>query len=295
MNTQQLRVKYNNEWPNKFLFDVEKQLTDKLNNLGLKVINVVKLKENDDNNFQTYLGYLIDSLDMLPLRPDFAFDNIWKALDAEFFVIQNELNQNNTSRFDAFIDEILINVNVSTAFIKYLNVIPEQTCKYAAKRIIESSLKENNNQETLYRRAQSSLSESFINEFVNKYPPSSNKKPIAGDLRNAGKLLKKVFNKEKISLNGVDYTFNDNSLIKFLLKIVLANYRNERFHGAVFSPFRSSTATLDTYAHAYFLFHLSYALLLDVFLYREYEVTTIEEVNKYIDKNIDIYSKLFQK
>lgn len=103
MNTKQLRVKYNNEWPNKFLFDVEKELVDKLKSLDLEVINVVKLKENDDNNFQTYLGYLIDSLDMLPLRPDFAFDNIWKALDAEFFVIQNELNQNNTSRFDIFI------------------------------------------------------------------------------------------------------------------------------------------------------------------------------------------------
>ena len=50
-----------------------------------------KAKISDDHKFQSYLGYMLDALDMLPMRPDLAFDHLWKALDSEFFIVQQKL------------------------------------------------------------------------------------------------------------------------------------------------------------------------------------------------------------
>src|SRR5690606_18090519 len=80
VNTKQLRVKYHNGWPAKFDFPAEQKFAAKLQAAGLaQGLVVVPLEFSDDHQFQFYLGYLIDALDMLPMRPDLAFEHIWKA------------------------------------------------------------------------------------------------------------------------------------------------------------------------------------------------------------------------
>lgn len=294
MSTKELRIKYNNDWPKRFFFPQEKEFQQKLEEYQTNGFAIAQLSCSDDRDFQKYLSYLLDAVDMLPYRPDFAFDNIWKALDLEFFIHQSK-TKDDKNRFDIFVDNIMNDINIASSFIKYLKIIPYQTCEYAAKRIIEVSLETDQHQKTLFKRAKQSLGEVFITAFVGKYPPSSNNKPIAKDQRNAGRLLKKIFNRDEIKLNGVKYIFSEKDLVKFLLSVVLANSRNERFHGVVFPPFRSSRSSLDTYAHAYFLFHLSYAILLDVFFYNKYNVIDLKNISDTIEKNICIFSQVFDQ
>jgi hypothetical protein len=295
MNTKQLRIKYNNEWPDSFDFPAEKKFLKLLKSKGLAQALVASdLKFSDTYQFQFYLGYLIDALDMLPKRPDLAFDHVWKALDSEFFIVQRELGNQNCSRFDGFVDKIFNDQKAAASILEYIELIPFQTCEYAAKRVIEASLEKDKYAKTLFSRAKNSLGEDFIQEFVKKYPPTSNDKPSPADQRKAGRLLKIVFSSSEIELNEKKYTLTKEELAKFLVKVVLANSRNERFHGGVFPPFRSSSAKMSTYAHAYYLLHISYALLLDVFLYREYEVVDATNVVNVMKNNVMIFKLLFE-
>jgi len=294
MNTRQLRVEYNNKWPKTFNFPIENKFLKILENKGIQqVLTPALLNESEEYQFQFYLGYLLDALDMLPMRPDLAFDHVWKALDSELFIVQQELGDQNCSRFDGFVDKVLSDQNAVATFLKYLSLIPYQTCEYAAKRVTEASTESDNHAKTLFGRAKNSLGEDFVLKFVEKYKPSSNGKPSPSDQRKAGRLLKLVFSGNEVELDGIKFQISEKQLSIFLVKVVLANSRNERFHGGVFPPFRSSVAKLETYAHAYFLLHISYALLLDVFLYREYGVTDSASVESVMNDNAGVFNSLF--
>ncbi len=295
VDTKQLRVKYHNDWPAKFPFPVEEKFASKMQSAGLSQgLVAVPLEFTSDHQFQFYLGYLIDALDMLPMRPDLAFEHIWKAVDAEFFIVQAEIGNQKASRFDGFVDKVLGDSNTAGAFVDYIRIIPHQTCEYAAKRVIQASAATDQNSGILLNRAKQSLGEQFITSLVEKYPAGPSGKPSPGDQRKAGRLLKIVFSGTEVELRGSSFTFSQENLMKFLVKVVLANSRNERFHGSVFPPFRSSSAKLSTYAHAYFLLHLSYSLLLEVFLYREHGVVTTNAVKSAIQHNANLFKLLFE-
>lgn len=295
MDTKQLRVKYHNEWPSRFLFPAEVKFAAKMKSAGLaQGLVAVPLESASDYQFQFYLGYLIDALDMLPMRPDLAFEHIWKALDAEFFIVQAEIGDQKTSRFDGFLDKVLGDPNAAGAFTDYIRLVPYQTCEYAAKRVIQASVATDRNSSILLFRAKQSLGEQFISRLAVKYPAGANGKPCPVDQRKAGRLLRIVFCGKEVELGDAKFRFSQDDLTKFLVKVVLANSRNERFHGGVFPPFRSSSARLSTYAHAYFLLHLSYSLLLEVFLYREYGVVSADAVKAGIRHNANLFKLLFE-
>lgn len=295
MDSKQLRVKYHNDWPAKFSFPAEQKFAATMQAAGLaQGLVAVPLEFSSDHQFQFYLGYLIDALDMLPMRPDLAFEHIWKALDAEFFIVQAEIGNQSASRFDGFVDKVLADSNAGGAFLDYIQITPYQTCEYAAKRVIQAFFASDNNSDILLNRAKKSLGTDFISALAEKYPAGSNGKPSPSDQRKAGRLFKIVFAGTEVDLGGAKFSFSQEELTKFLVKVVLANSRNERFHGSVFPPFRSSSAKLSTYSHAYFLLHLSYSLLLEVFLYREYGVVSGESVKRGIQHNANLFKLLFE-
>lgn len=80
-----------------------------------------------------------------------------------------------------------------------------------------------------------------------------------------------------------------------LISIVRPQFRNERFHGTTFPPFRSSAAKLKTYAHGYFILQVAYALLLEVFLYRNFGVISQVDAGETIKNNKEIFAKLFER
>lgn len=75
----------------------------------------------------------------------------------------------------------------------------------------------------------------------------------------------------------------------------MPQFRNERFHGTTFPPFRSSAAKLKTYAHGYFILQVAYALLLEVFLYRNFGVISQSTAGEAIEENKNLFVKLFDR
>ncbi|WP_371017749.1 hypothetical protein [Pseudalkalibacillus sp. JSM 102089] len=81
--------------------------------------------------------------------------------------------------------------------------------------------------------------------------------------------------------------------LNILINGILYTFRNDRAHGAVFSPFRSSMASLKTYAHSNFCFLAAYILLLILMSNNnEYKMKN-ESVVENITQNIYLFQKLY--
>lgn len=289
-----MRVRYNNNWPAKSLFPVEELLNTRLSEHNLQQIFIpAKLEECTEQYFHTLLSHYLDGIDQLPFRPDIAFDSIWKALDHEFFKVKDESSlPQHTSRFDAFLDRITQNNNVSNAFESLSKVIPMQTCEFVAKRILTSKIEPDNHADAFLKKVRNCMGVDLYNDFLSKYESlwlaSSSEVQ-----RKSGGVLRKLMLGDVVTIGGNSYQFTNEQCSSFLISIVMPQYRNERFHGTTVPPFRSSTAKLKTYAHAYYLFFVAYGLLLEVFLYRNFGVITQDVVTNTMDKNKNSFTVVF--
>ncbi|MCY1295961.1 hypothetical protein D9M70_453250 [compost metagenome] len=111
--------------------------------------------------------------------------------------------------------------------------------------------------------------------------------------RKLGGLLKLIMAGRRVTLGANSYQLTSDQVSRLLISTVLPQFRNERFHGNVRPPFRSSKATLKTYAHAYFLFIYAYSLMCEVFLYREFGVVQSADVLAATKENLDRYLQIF--
>lgn len=293
MNFSEQRIKLNNSWPNRWNFPIEDDFIKLLKKENISQVFVpVELSFSDNTEFQIFLSHFLDSLDMLPMRPDLAFENIWKIIDKESNIIKSELNDGNTDKFELLFNKVFNSDLTANTFIKYLDIIPLQTCKYAAKRLIEANISADRDQITYLKKVKTVLNnESFFEKFFIKYTLSLSDADLQ---RKAGRLLMKVFKGEEITLDGEKFQFSNKVLSRFLVRSVLVNIRNERSHGSIFPSFRSSKASLKSYKHAYFLYHIAYTLLLDIFLYKnDYSVLLKKDVEENTIRNTELFKVIF--
>lgn len=298
VSTKQLRVDLNNNWPAKSLFPAEKSLIDKMAKLGIEqVFKPAKLQYSIDQSFHDLLSHYLEALDQLPLRPDIAFDCIWKALDAEFVRLQKE-NGNKEGRFSLFYKHINKSPYTCNSYSRLTEIIPLQTCEFVAKRIFENNIEykaspKNNDLQSFRRRVIQSFGQDLYDVFIEKYETlwTSNK---ASTQRDAGILIKKLLNGEKLLIKTTEFQLSDQDRALFLTAVTMPQFRNERFHGLTIPPFRSSTATLKTFSHAYFVFHVAYIHLLEVFLYRKFNTIDIDTTTQAINENSDLFLKVFK-
>ncbi|WP_147328132.1 hypothetical protein [Duganella sp. BJB476] len=295
-DTKQLRISYNNEWPIKFLFPVEQQLKKLLDDHNLQQAFIpAKLNLSSDQEFHSLLGHFLEGLDQLPFRPDAAFDAIWKALDAEFFRVKDEAcAPQHESRFESFLNKVSTDSNTCKAFYPLANVIPMQTCEFAAKRIIKSKIEPDQHSEQFLKRVKSCLGNDLYVSFLSKYEPLWSASPEEAQ-RKSGAFLRRLVLGEELDINSIKFSLTSEKIASFLISIIMPQFRNERFHGTTFPPFRSSVAKLKTYAHGYFILQVAYALLLEVFLYRNFGVIDQNSVEEAVNKNRDIFLKLFDR
>lgn len=273
------RTRFNNIWPATFLFPAEEALAHRLAKHNLVSIFLpAQLTHVEDHGFHSLLAHCIDALDYLPLRPDFAFDQIWKALDAEFFrLVEVSAETNGQSRFSVFAARIASDSTCSRSHFVLAPYIPLQTCEFFAKRLLDSTADPNEHSEQFVKRVKAALGSSLLADIHAKYDanwlqPSRR----AETQRKLGGLLKLIIGGQNVTLGGNAYQLSPPEVARLLIGTVLPQFRNERFHGSVRPPFRSSSATLKTYAHSYFLLVYAYALICEVFLYREFGVLSIQ-------------------
>ncbi|MEB1549033.1 hypothetical protein VDQ94_08985 [Xanthomonas campestris pv. campestris] len=276
------RTRFNNIWPATFLFSAEEELAHRFAKHNLVSIFLpAQLVHVEDHGFHSLLAHCIDALDYLPLRPDFAFDQIWKALDAEFFrLVVVSANTNGRSRFSVFATYVASSPTCSNSHFALAPHIPLQTCEFFAKRLLDSIANPNEqHSEQFVKRVKTTLGESLLADIGAKYGTdwlTPDKR--AGTQRRLGGLLKLIIGGKNVTLGGNSYQLSPDKVARLLISTVLPQFRNERFHGSVRPPFRSSSATLKTYAHSYFLLIYAYALICDVFLYREFDVLRTQDV-----------------
>ncbi|MGM7883111.1 hypothetical protein [Yersinia enterocolitica] len=298
VSTKQQRVDLNNNWPTKSLFPAEKSLIDKMAKFGIEqVFQPAKLQYSKDQNFHDMLSHYLEALDQLPLRPDIAFDCIWKALDAEFVRLQKE-NGSKEGRFSLFYKHISKSTYTCNSYSQLTEIIPLQTCEFVAKRILENNIAykaspRNNDFQSFRKRIIQSFGQSLYNVFIDKYETlwASNK---ANTQRDAGLLIQKLLKGKKLLIETIEFQLSDQDRALFLTAVTMPQFRNERFHGLTTPPFRSSAATLKTYSHAYFVFHVAYIHLLEVFLYRQFNTIDIETTTQSIKDNLNLFLTVFK-
>ncbi len=286
------RTKFNNSWPATFLFPTEEALIQRLakNNLA-SIFMPVRLIHSDDHGFHTLLSHCIDALDYLPLRPDFSFDQVWKALDAEFFRLKAlPGTSSNQSRFSVFAKHIAADPLVSHSHHILAPHIPLQTCEFFAKRILDSTANPNEHSEQFIKRVEQTLGVALLADIHVKYDSNwltPDKK--ADTQRRLGGLIRLILGGKQIVLGLNNYQLSSDQVACLMISTILPQFRNERFHGTVRPPFRSSSATLKTYAHAYFLLIYAYALMGEVFIYRGFNVVKSAELVASTQNNLSLF------
>lgn len=290
--TRESRTRFNNSWPVTFLFPTEEALAQRLAKHNVASIFLpVQLTHSEDHAFQSLLSHCIDGLDYLPLRPDFSFDQIWKALDAEFFRLKGEPGvPANQSRFSVFATHIANNPLCSNSHHALAAHVPLQTCEYFAKRILDSTTNPNEHSAQFIKRVEQTLGATLLADIHAKYDSdwlTSSKR--AATQRKLGGLIKLIVGGVQITVGTNAYQLTSEQIARLLISTVLPQFRNERFHGSVRPPFRSSSANLKTYAHAYFLLIYAYSLMCEVFLYRSFNVTQTTDVIAATQRNRDLF------
>ncbi|GBF20690.1 hypothetical protein C21_02865 [Arenibacter sp. NBRC 103722] len=120
--------------------------------------------------------------------------------------------------------------------------------------------------------------------------------------RKVGRIIFKLLNGDNVDLpkstnraKNNSYNLVLNEKIDLVVNGLLYTYRNERFHGNTFSPFKSSKASLQTYSHAHYLFLWSYFLVNITKLYLNNINISIQEVVDNISENTSSYKRLYKR
>lgn len=74
----------------------------------------------------------------------------------------------------------------------------------------------------------------------------------------------------RVDINGKNFQLSTLQTLKLLINGLLYTYRNERFHGDAFSPFKSSKTQIKTYAHSYFCLIATYFFISQL-IFRHFE------------------------
>jgi len=249
------------------------------------------------------LSSFLDALDMLPLRPDRAFESIWTALDAEMFDLVDRLQPpNSPSRFQVlmqYIEQKSAGYASLASMITFMGLVPMQSCEYVAARILEAMHQPGGHSEFFLKKVRPAMGSPLLDAFDSKYGSqwlAANGQARATIQRKAGAFLKLVLTGAVVDIGSLtSHVLQPVERLRFFVYAVLPNVRNERFHGLNFSSYRSSAAKMKTYAAGYFLLLIAYFLLLHVFLYRGFDVIEPAEVNASVLANSQLYAEVFGK
>lgn len=320
---KKLRINRVNNWkPNlneknyDYLFPIEKdfltRINEKLTKNWLTLFIPLKYPYELDKDYHIYISYLIESLDVLPLKIDLSFDFSWKGLELYMGkAYENHKGKKHSnvsdlikySKNNYWYDVISSNASILTEIDRLIQLMPSQSYEYLSKRIFKDYTILSPKSNDLYTRIAMTNGvvdnkiDNFLKDIFLKYGSLDNGEKT----RKVGRLIYKLLTGNNISLPVVtgtilkenNYTLDIKERIDFIVNGLLYTYRNERFHGNTFSPFKSSKASLQTYSHAHYMFLWTYFLVNITSLYLNNTSISSIEVEKNLKMNIDIFEKLY--
>ncbi|GBQ43486.1 hypothetical protein ACM0P6_09045 [Komagataeibacter sucrofermentans] len=280
MNFANARVEAHNIWPAKTSFKAEEMFIRRLSEIKDKeLFKPISIAQNSNADYQRCVGHLLDALDQVPHRPDYAFDNFFRIIDiaaSPWFsrrgikgIVQgtsSRLFTADSTSWEQIIDSLCL-------------AMPLRTYELLAKRLLAAALTQEGENDPLYKRALHAFGPKFYPAFVRKYAldKSGNLCPNIAETNrgNAASLLKlymsgkagtrsKPASDPALDLTKKENLGSPNQRSEVLLSLLLFTIRNERAHGNVLSPFRTSKSTLERYESYYFIMLLSYIYALGV-------------------------------
>ena len=301
MSYSKKRIDYNNKWPNQIIiFSAQKSFLELLNSKGVQnILHPVKLPLIESTEFQRLLSFKIDIYEQLPNRPDIGFDLAWRTFEAyssyiakkSHWKISKTWKISNKISEDFFNNQYNRSYELNNAFVKLIKVIPLQATEYLIKRLFEEeSISIKSQQKQIRERVQDSLGIELFNAIQKKYGDLT-----AGKQRKAGILLQLIISGKEIEIEDKKFQLSQLEIMKLLINGILYTYRNERFHGDAFSPFKSSRTKLKTYAHSYYLLIATYFFIVQL-IYKDYsELFDLNEIAKSLNENTSRYNLVFEK
>jgi hypothetical protein len=258
----------------------------------------IKLNDSLDLNYQREIGYLIDSFDALPMRPDFAFDSVWKALESETRVYNPR--ESITRRMI-----MLAQQGDKRVLMKLAEAMPLQSCKYLFKIIVtdyimpsvragstdRGAAQESDRVDSVAKKS-SQLKELFdyMRQKFRASDPSS--------ARDGALLLRHGLRGDSVHMGDHNWLcLDEEARALILIPLYLYSARNDRFHADFSSPFISGVATVRTYALPYHAFMVAYHMLLEIWLRKRPNVVSgnVDSLYSLLDQNLVYMRDLFGK
>lgn len=299
MSYSKKRIDYNNKWPDEIIeFSGQRDFTKLMKDKGISnILRPIQLPLITDFQFQRLLSFKIDIYEQLPERPDIAFDLAWRTFEAycTFMSIQLSWSVSKTWKILNKVTEDILepqynnNIILEDAHKNLINSIPLQATEFLARRMLENqSAAIKSQQRQIIERAKDSLGENLFNAIKTKY---GNLTPE--NQRKAGMVLQLLANGEKLEIEGQQFQLSRIKITKFLINSILYTYRNERFHGDAFSPFKSSKTKIKTYAHSYYLLICTYFFISQLIYKHNESVLNLDEIGESLSENSVRYNLIF--
>lgn len=293
------RIDYINNWPNVVPFEAEinyKKRCDQFIETNTRLpFSLVKLWEDNDDNYNRAISHFIDSLDVMPFHPNFAFSFVFSALD--YYSKSVYSNSNITICFKTLAEDIsdLADhyTDIKDLLESLFTVIPVSSTMYLYKCLCR--LKPENK---AYSRVTTNTDnrdniarKNLVDSIYTKYGNDTTN-------RNPALLYRKVFTINSISVNGTPFNITNSVRLHLLISGIIYSLRNDSLHGSSMSSTKSSQTTPKRYALNYYCYLATYTLLM-IFLIKSSSMSGPDKIAKYAElkdittKNVNDFRNLF--
>lgn len=268
------QIYFNNNWP------TEKEVNTEALHLFLKRMDENKLnqllvpvtvKENEafatfsiDKELAKIFSAYLDVFHFLPLHPDLAFDNIWRTLEYTIKLYAKRAWNYGADkgvvdcfrRVAAEVIEPMVNKenSLEKAYVALFNNMSVSLANYITVRLLYTKQLSIAPQIAFVQeRAEQILPDGLLNMIRKAYSKKDGTMD-AKNIRDIGRRLARLIQGKDFEFGGNKYNsigFADR--VHVLLSVVLYTSRCERFHGDIYSPFKSSISSLNRYYAYYYL------------------------------------------
>lgn len=298
------RIEYINNWPNSNMFEAElnykKRCDDFIDSYGLTPFLPVKMWEDDDDIFNRAISHLIDGLEMMPLRPNFAFAFIFSGLD---FYVKHTYGSNTTGSLKKLAEDIYalatVNSDVKTMLTEMFSAFPVNAGLYMYKSLCGQSNHNNNVRLKVVTDASNAnivAHANLVDNIYNHY--GYDKTNYDASIRQASLLYRKIFTKNNLIITGNAVVITDRFRLYLLLLGLIYSLRNDAMHGSSMSSTKSSRSSPERYALNYYTFLTTYNMFMCILIMKS-SLTQTQKDQKYTElkqntrENIDRFIKLF--
>jgi hypothetical protein len=278
-----------------FPYPAEAAMMERLAATGNRLFVPYPFPYTDDDTYHYHLAFLVEAVDLLPLKMDLSFDAVWRAFESMYTRSIAPKKYKLHEQAPIVASDIVAHVVLDQAVRDLLSSVPMQSCEYLAQRIFDGWRDPLTDWERIWNRLNNRRHghvTHLLEEIAIKYSA-----PVIAldDRRKVAILLRLALHGEEVDLQGAKIKIPVEERISFLLNALLYTFRNDRFHGGMQPPFKSSKGTLRTYTHAHYCFLWAHFLFLYALAKVQAAVVELHLLADNIGHNLEVYKKIYGK